>query len=55
VLAGSLQKKEFPAFVLTPTADHFYRVQVGPYADAQSADAAKKGLETAGFKAILKK
>ena len=55
VLAGSLQKKEFPAFVLSPTIDHFYRVQVGPYADAQSANAAKKSLEIAGFKAFLKK
>lgn len=54
-LAESLQKKGFPSFVLTPGADHFYRVQVGPYADAQSAAAAKKGLEKAGFKAILKR
>jgi cell division septation protein DedD len=54
-LAESLQKKGFPAFVLTPGADHFYRVQVGPYADAQTSDAAKKGLEKAGFKAIVKR
>ncbi len=54
-LAESLQKKGFPAFVLTPGADHFYRVQVGPYADAQTSGAAKKGLEKAGFKAIVKR
>jgi len=54
-LAESLQKKGFPAFVLTPGADHFYRVQVGPYADAHTSDAAKKGLEKAGFKAIVKR
>jgi cell division septation protein DedD len=54
-LARALQKKQFPAFVLNPTADHFFRVQVGPYADAQSAKAARRGLESAGFKAILKK
>jgi septal ring-binding cell division protein DamX len=54
-LAGSLQKKGFPAFVLTPGADHFYRVQVGPYADAQSSSIARKGLEKAGFKAILRR
>jgi len=29
-------------------------VQVGPYADPQAADAARKGLEGAGFKAIVK-
>lgn len=54
VLAENLQKKNFPAFVLTPAADKFYRVQVGPYADQQSAIVAKKGLESAGFKAIVK-
>ncbi|HYL10745.1 MAG TPA: SPOR domain-containing protein [Candidatus Acidoferrales bacterium] len=54
-LAGSLQKKGFPAFVLTPGADHFYRVQVGPYADAQSSSIARKGLEKAGFKAIVRR
>lgn len=54
-LAESLQKKRFPAFVLTPGADHFYRVQVGPYADQESADIAKKGLENAGFKAIARR
>ncbi|HVS74876.1 MAG TPA: SPOR domain-containing protein [Candidatus Acidoferrales bacterium] len=53
-LAATLQQKKFPAFVATPGADKFYRVQVGPFADAQSAAAAKKGLENAGFKAIVK-
>ncbi len=54
VLAETLQKKNFPAFVVTPGADKFYRVQVGPYADQKSVNAAKKGLENAGFKAIVK-
>jgi cell division septation protein DedD len=54
-LAGTLQKKKFPAFVLTPHGDRYYRVQVGPYADAQSANLARKGLERAGFKAVLKR
>jgi septal ring-binding cell division protein DamX len=53
-LATRLQKKKFPAFVLSPQADKFYRVQVGPYPDQKSADAARKGLEDAGFKAIVK-
>jgi cell division septation protein DedD len=53
-LANTLQKKRFPAIVLSPQADKFYRVQVGPYADQKAADAAKKGLEGAGFKAIVK-
>jgi len=53
-LASRLQKKKFPAFVLSPQGDKFYRVQVGPYADQKSVDAAKKGLDAAGFKAIVK-
>ena len=53
-LASRLQKKQFPAVVLTPQGDKFYRVQVGPYADQKSADAAKKGLEAVGFKAFVK-
>jgi cell division septation protein DedD len=53
-LAQALDKKRFPAFVLTPGVDRFYHVQVGPYADAKSADAARKALEDAGFKAIVK-
>src|SRR5712692_207806 len=54
-LAEALQQKKFPAFVLTPGADHYYRVQVGPYADVQSANMVKRGLENEGFKAIVKR
>ena len=53
-LASSLQKKRFPAYVMSPQGDKFYRVQVGPYADQKSAESARKGLESAGFKAIVK-
>jgi cell division septation protein DedD len=53
-LATRLQKRKFPAFVLSPQTDKYYRVQVGPYADSKAADAARKGLEGAGFKAIVK-
>jgi DedD protein len=53
-LANNLQRKKFPAFVVSPQADRYYHVRVGPYADPKSADAAKKGLESAGFKAIVK-
>ncbi len=53
-LASRLQKKKFPAFVLSPQSDKYYRVQVGPYTDQKAAEAARKGLEGAGFKAIVK-
>jgi septal ring-binding cell division protein DamX len=53
-LARSLQKKNFPAFVISPQKDKYYRVQVGPYADQKAADAARKALEGAGFNAFVK-
>ncbi len=53
-LASRLQKKKFPAFVLSPQGDKYYRVQVGPYADPKAAEGARRGLEDAGFKAIVK-
>jgi len=53
-VANDLRRKKFPAFVLAPQGDKYYRVQVGPYTDEKSVQAAKKGLESAGFKAIIK-
>ena len=54
-IAGNLQKKHYAAYVQTPTKDKYYRVQVGPFKDQKSADAAKKGLEGEGFKAFYVK
>jgi cell division septation protein DedD len=54
-LAEALQQKEYPAFVLNSAGDNLYRVQVGPYADAKSADSARRSLERDGFKAITKR
>jgi cell division septation protein DedD len=54
-LAQALQRKKFPAFVITPGTDKYYRVQVGPYADAQSAANARHDLEANGFKSIVKR
>ena len=53
-MADVLQQKNFPSFVVTPTTDAFYRVQVGPYSDERAADSARAALDRAGFKAILK-
>jgi len=55
VLAHALQRKNFPAFVATPAGDHYYRVQVGPYADKESADLTRRALLKEGFKAIIKR
>jgi DedD protein len=54
-VADALQRKRFSAFVVAPAADHFYRVQVGPYRDQRSADNARAALDHAGFKAIIKR
>jgi DedD protein len=54
-MAEMLQKKRFPSFVVTPTSDTFYRVQVGPYRNERAAESARHELERAGFKAIVKR
>jgi cell division septation protein DedD len=54
-IAGSLQKKHYSVYVQSPQKDKYYRVQVGPFKDQKSADAAKKGLEGEGFKAFYVK
>lgn len=54
-LAQALQEKKFPAIVTTPSADRYYRVQVGPYPDITSANAARRELEKQGFKSIVRR
>ena len=54
-IATSLQKRHFAAYVAPPQRDKYFRVQVGPFKDQKTADAAKKGLEGAGYKAFYVK
>jgi len=54
-LAQALQEKKFPAIVTTPSADRYYRVQIGPYPDTKSANAARRELEKQGFKSIVRR
>jgi DedD protein len=54
-MADALQRKKFAAFVLAPSGDNFYRVQVGPYRDQRNAESAKNALERAGFRSIIKR
>ncbi|MFZ0633985.1 MAG: SPOR domain-containing protein [Candidatus Acidiferrales bacterium] len=53
--ADAVQQKHFPSFVVTPTTDNLYRVQVGPYADQAAAQRAQKSLDQAGFNSIIKR
>ena len=54
-MADALQQKKFPSFVVTPTTDSLYHVQVGPYPDEHAAESARSALDRAGFKAIIKR
>ncbi|HTZ74035.1 MAG TPA: SPOR domain-containing protein [Candidatus Aquilonibacter sp.] len=54
-MARLLQQKRFPAFVSPLGGDKLYHVQVGPYTDEHSADAARATLDHDGFKAIVKR
>ncbi|HTQ62969.1 MAG TPA: SPOR domain-containing protein [Candidatus Solibacter sp.] len=54
-LANTLRKKNFPTVVQSPHGDKYYHVLVGPYADQKAVENARKGLEVAGFKAIVKR
>jgi DedD protein len=54
-MAGMLQRKKFPAFVVMPVSDNFYRVQVGPYRNEHAAENGRRALERAGFKSIMKR
>ena len=54
-MAGVLQQKGFAVLVLEPTADKFYRVEVGPYSDAQSARLAKLALNREGFQVVVRR
>ena len=54
-LADALQQKRFPSFVVTPTSDNLFRVQLGPYPDLPAAEQARRSLEREGFKTIVKR
>lgn len=53
-MADALQRKRFPSYVVAPSGDAYYRVQVGPYPDERAAENARSALDRAGFKAIIK-
>jgi len=53
-LVGELKKRGFSSVIIPPSADRFYRVQVGPLESAELADAAQQRLEAQGFRQILK-
>ena len=54
-MADALQRKGFPAFVVVPTSDSYYRVQVGPFSTQAIGEKAKQSLLREGFKAIYRR
>ena len=54
-LVEALKKKQYPAFANNASADKYYRVQVGPYADFKDAEAMRARLVSDGYNPIVKK
>ncbi|HVN18229.1 MAG TPA: SPOR domain-containing protein [Dongiaceae bacterium] len=54
-LVDALKKKEYPAFVATPTSDKLFRVQLGPFGDVKDAEGMRTRLIGDGYSPILKK
>ena len=54
-LVTKLSARGFPAFPVPPGEDHFYRVQVGPYANREAASRPKRDLEDAHYAVLVKK
>jgi cell division septation protein DedD len=55
-LVEALKKKQYPAFTANnPSADKFFHVQVGPYADLKEAEAMRARLIGDGYNPIVKK
>ena len=54
-LTDKLRRENFQAFVGTLPADSFYRVMLGPYADAASARTMIDKLKKAGFNSFIRR
>lgn len=55
-LVEALKKKQYPAFSANnPSADKFYHVQVGPYAEMKDAEAMRTRLVSDGYNPIVKR
>jgi cell division septation protein DedD len=54
-LARTLRGRGFPVVVLAPEQDAYYRVQVGPYLTAESAQVASSTLKSQGFDVYIRR
>ena len=54
-LVEALRARQYPAFILTPSPDKLFHVQIGPFADAKDAESMRTKLMNDGYNPILKK
>jgi DedD protein len=54
-LVESLKGRQYAAFIVTPSPDKFFHVQVGPFADIKEAEDMRAKLVSDGYSPILKK
>lgn len=54
-LVSALRKKDYPVFVVNPSADKLFHVQVGPFASLADAESMRARLASDGYNPIVKK
>ena len=54
-LVSALRKKDYPVFVVNPSGDKLFHVQVGPFASLTDAESMRARLASDGYNPILKK
>ena len=54
-LVSALRKKDYPVFVVNPSGDKLFHVQVGPFASLADAESMRTRLAGDGYNPIVKK
>ena len=54
-LVESLKSRQYSAFIVNPSLDKFFHVQVGPFTDIKDAESMRAKLVSDGYNPILKK
>ena len=54
-LVESLKGRQYSAFIVNPSPDKFFHVQVGPFSDIKDAENIRAKLVSDGYNPILKK
>lgn len=54
-LVESLKGRQYSAFIVNPSPDKFFHVQVGPFSDIKAAEDMRAKLVSDGYSPILKK